>query len=76
MVLCLSFGLLGSMASATGETKVSKEKMEKMVEQRFEDSIKRQQEIKRNNYQVIMKNIKGFQKRIRTNLSVTCLIQN
>jgi hypothetical protein len=59
MVLCLSFGLLGSMASAAGETKVSKEKM---VEQRFEDSIKAATRDKKKQLSSDYEKYKGFSK--------------
>jgi hypothetical protein len=62
MVLCLSFGLLGSMVSAAGETKVSKEKMEKMVEQRFEDSIKAATGDKKKQLSSDYEKYKGFSK--------------
>jgi hypothetical protein len=62
MVLCLSFGLLGSMASAAGVTKVSKEKMEKMVEQRFEDSIKAATGDKKKQLSSDYEKYKGFSK--------------
>jgi hypothetical protein len=65
MDLCLSFGLLGSMASVAGETKVSKEKMEKMekmVEQRFEDSIKAATGDKKKQLSSDYEKYKGFSK--------------